>query len=156
MDSQLIIRSNPDDLRFNVLDPPPLPKAIGLLDMIFGAEMAWHEGHSLGQTLFSCHYIDSLFRNNNLTTADLTQIVLGPRSADAEPLPLILEVVRLYCLAVVKTCERVIFQARRCGFQEEEDLSMGLFRRPLFPSLPISDLTAAIETVCGNLASESM
>jgi hypothetical protein len=62
--------------------------------------MAWHMGHPLGQTIFTSLYIDRLLdpcpTHINETYFD--------RSESASDEPLTFQILRAYCLGLIKTC----------------------------------------------------
>ncbi len=62
--------------------------------------MAWHMGHPLAQTIFTSLYIDRIMSpcpvNINQTYFD--------RSESCEDEPPMLQVLRAYCLGLIKTC----------------------------------------------------
>lgn len=63
--------------------------------------MAWHMGHPLAQTIFTSLYIDRLLHPSP-TSLDET-LFDRIESCDAEE-PLMLQVLRAYCLGLIKTC----------------------------------------------------
>lgn len=64
--------------------------------------MAWHFGHPLSQTIFTSVYIDKLL-SSTPTSLDHTYFDRS-ESASASEEPLTIQVLRAYCLGLVKTC----------------------------------------------------
>lgn len=64
--------------------------------------MAWHRGSALSQTLFACLYIDRLLSS---CPASLKQATFGSPPAHSEQgHGLIQNVLRPYCIAVIRCC----------------------------------------------------
>ena len=63
-------------------------------------QMAWHMGHPLSQTIFTSLYIDRLL-SPCPTSLDQTYFDRSEICSD-EPLPL--QILRAYCLGLIKTC----------------------------------------------------
>ena len=67
------------------------------------SQMAWHMGHPLSQTIFTSLYIDRLLSPCPLS---LDQTYFD-RSESCEDEPLTLQILRAYCLGLIKTCSYV-------------------------------------------------
>lgn len=64
--------------------------------------MAWHSGNSLSQTVFICLYIDELLENNPNT---LEQAIFKNLPSNLpEQDKILLQIIRAYCLGVIKCC----------------------------------------------------
>jgi hypothetical protein len=66
--------------------------------------MAWHMGHPLSQTLFNSLYIDRIFEAKTERLDEMRFEVQG-RSISEEPL--VLQILRAYCVGLIKTCSHV-------------------------------------------------
>ncbi|KAJ4307613.1 N-alpha-acetyltransferase, non-catalitic subunit [Neodidymelliopsis sp. IMI 364377] len=130
---------------------PLLPEElIGIVDQLLCYEMAWHTGYPLSQTLFTSVYIDKLLWPEPKT---LEQSQFSPNGESAHgPLPqALLQVLRAYCLALIKGCDYVIAKITSRDYFEEEDFCTQTYNRVMFVSTPIDvflrELDAAVEVV---------
>ena len=64
-------------------------------------QMAWHMGYPLAQTIFTSLYIESIL-SSLPTTLDHTIFDKSESSPDEEPL--LLQILRTYCVGLIKTC----------------------------------------------------
>jgi hypothetical protein len=120
---------------------------IGIMDQLLCHEMAWHTGYPLSQTLFTSVYIDKLLWPEP-KTLEQSQFQRGA-SPDGSPAGVLLQVLRAYCLALIKGCDFVIAKITSRDYFEEEDFCTQTYNRVLFVSTPIDvflrELDAAIE-----------
>ncbi|KAI8943707.1 hypothetical protein NX059_001688 [Plenodomus lindquistii] len=129
---------------------PLLPEElIGIMDQLLCHEMAWHTGYPLSQTLFTSMYIDKLLWPE-VKVLEQAQFYRGNISDDKRPGPL-LEVLRAYCLAVIKGCDFVIAKITSRDYFEEEDFCTNTYNRVLFMNMPMDvflrELDAAVEVI---------
>jgi hypothetical protein len=129
---------------------PLLPEElIGIMDQLLCYEMAWHTGYPLSQTLFTSVYIDKLLWPET-KVLEQAQFYRGEIPNDRRPGPL-LEVLRAYCLAVIKGCDFVIAKITGRDYFEEEDFCTHTYNRVLFVSTPMDvflrELDDAVDTV---------
>jgi hypothetical protein len=122
---------------------------VGIMDQLLCHEMAWHSGYPLSQTLFTSVYIDKLLWPEP-KTLEQAQFYRGEISEDQRPGPL-LQVLRAYCLALVKGCDFVIAKIVSRDYFEEEDFCTHTYNRVLFVSIPMDvflrEIDAAIEVI---------
>ncbi|KAH6868851.1 Mak10 subunit, NatC N-terminal acetyltransferase-domain-containing protein [Alternaria rosae] len=129
---------------------PLLPEElIGIMDQLLCYEMAWHTGYPLSQTLFTSLYIDKLLWPET-KILEHAQFYRGEILHERRPGPL-LEVLRAYCLALIKGCDFVIAKITGRDYFEEEDFCTHTYNRVLFVSVPMDvflrELDAAMETI---------
>ncbi|KAG9195803.1 hypothetical protein G6011_00924 [Alternaria panax] len=129
---------------------PLLPEElIGIMDQLLCYEMAWHTGYPLSQTLFTSVYIDKLLWPETKILSQ-SQFYRGDIPDERRPGPL-LQVLRAYCLALIKGCDFVIAKITGRDYFEEEDFCTHTYNRVLFVSVPMDvflmELDAAIDTV---------
>ncbi|KAJ4378829.1 N-alpha-acetyltransferase, non-catalitic subunit [Didymella sp. IMI 355093] len=121
---------------------------IGIMDQLLSYEMAWHTGYPLSQTLFTSVYIDKLLWPEP-KTLEQSQFFLNGESAHGPSAQALLQVLRAYCLALIKGCDYVIAKITSRDYFEEEDFCTQTYNRVLFVSTPIDvflrELDAAIE-----------
>jgi hypothetical protein len=120
---------------------------IGIMDQLLCHEMAWHTGYPLSQTLFTSVYIDKLLWPEP-KTLEQAQFHRGA-APDSSSAGVLLQVLRAYCLALIKGCDFVIARITSRDYFEEEDFCTQTYNRVLFVSTPIDvflrELDAAIE-----------
>lgn len=122
---------------------------IGIMDQLLCYEMAWHSGYPLSQTLFTSVYIDKLLWPEPKVVSD-AQFYRG-RIPDERRPGVMLEVLRAYCLALIKCCDFVIAKVQNTDFFEEEDICTHTYNRVLFVMVPMDvflrELDAMMQTV---------
>jgi N-alpha-acetyltransferase 35, NatC auxiliary subunit len=69
--------------------------------MLTARQAAWHMGHPLSQTLFTCLYIERLLWPEPKT---IEQAQFSRGTITAPESPLVSQVLRSYCIATVKAC----------------------------------------------------
>jgi hypothetical protein len=129
---------------------PLLPEElIGIMDQLLCHEMAWHSGYPLSQTLFTSVYIDKLLWPD-IQVLEQAQFHRGELSDAQRPGPL-LQVLRAYCLALIKGCDFVIAKITGRDYFEEEDFCTHTYNRVMFVSIPMDvflrELDAAMEVM---------
>ncbi|KAF2024721.1 amino-acid N-acetyltransferas-like protein subunit Mak10 [Setomelanomma holmii] len=134
---------------YDTLTPVLPEELIGILDQLLCYEMAWHTGYPLSQTLFTSVYIDKLLWPET-KALEQAQFYRGMVDDDRRPAPL-LQVLRAYCLALIKGCDFVIAKITGRDYFEEEDFCTHTYNRVLFVSLPMDvflrELDAAMEAM---------
>lgn len=122
---------------------------IGIMDQLLCYEMAWHTGYPLSQTLFTSVYIDKLLWPET-RILEKAQFYRGGCSDDRRLDPL-LQVLRAYCIALIKCCDFVVAKITSRDYFEEEDFATHTYNRVLFVSIPMDvflrELDAAVDTI---------
>ncbi|KAF2268902.1 amino-acid N-acetyltransferas-like protein subunit Mak10 [Lojkania enalia] len=120
---------------------------IGIMDQLLCYEMAWHTGYPLSQTLFTSVYIDKLLWPEP-KVLEQAQFYRGEITDDKRP-GVLLEVLRAYCLALVKCCDFAIARITSRDYFEEEDFCTHTYNRVLFVQVPMNvfqrELDASVE-----------
>jgi hypothetical protein len=120
---------------------------IGIMDQLLCHEMAWHTGYPLSQTLFTSVYIDKLLWPDTRALEE-AQFYRGEIEDERRPGPL-LQVLRAYCLALVKGCDFVIAKITSRDYFEEEDFCTHTYNRGLLVDIPMDvflrELDAAMD-----------
>jgi hypothetical protein len=134
---------------YDTLTPLLPEELIGIMDQLLCHEMAWHSGYPLSQTLFTSVYMDKLLSPETRILEE-AQFYRGDVTDEQRPGPL-LQVLRAYCLALIKGCDNVIMKITGRDYYEEEDFCTHTYNRVLFPSIPIDvflrELYAAIDVI---------
>lgn len=134
---------------YDTLQPLLPEELIGIMDQLLCHEMAWHTGYPLSQTLFTSVYIDKLLWPESGALEE-AQFYRGEVFDERRPGPL-LEVLRAYCLALIKGCDFVMAKITSRDYFEEEDFCTNTYNRVLFVSVPVDvflrELDAAMEVM---------
>lgn len=120
---------------------------IGIIDQLFQYEMTWHSGYPLSQSLFSCHYIDTLLWPDPKSLTDC-HFYRGEPPAGDRP---ILNVLRTYCIGLIKCCGITVKIVLNSHFFEEEDFSTQTFNRELLDRIPTSEVEALLREAIEHL-----
>ncbi|KAI9730933.1 MAG: hypothetical protein M1818_008007 [Claussenomyces sp. TS43310] len=102
-------------------------EVLGIIDKLLCLEMAWHMGHPLSQTLFTSLYIDEILGSTpdqNLASQS------GGKEWSSEDIALH-QILRAYCLGLIKTCWHVNNRVQSEHFYEEEDFVTHTYNRNL-------------------------
>jgi N-alpha-acetyltransferase 35, NatC auxiliary subunit len=134
---------------YDTLTPLLPDELIGIMDQLLCYEMAWHTGYPLSQTLFTSIHIDKLLWPE---PKSLEEAQFYRDSAPLHKRPQVyLEVLRAYCLALVKCCDFVIAKITSRDYVEEEDFCTQTYNRSLFAPTPIDffqrELDVAVESI---------
>lgn len=134
---------------YDTLTPLLPEELIGIMDQLLCHEMAWHSGYPLSQTLFTSVYIDKLLWPET-KILEQAQFYRSDVSDNERPGPL-LQVLRAYCLALIKGCDFVIGKVTGRDYYEEEDFCTQTYNRVLFVSVPLDvflrELDIALDTI---------
>ncbi|CAG8984186.1 hypothetical protein HYALB_00004169 [Hymenoscyphus albidus] len=118
-----------DDYDFS---QPLLPEEIiGIIDQLLCHEVAWHIGHPLGQTIFTSLYIDRIL---DPCPTQINQTFFD-RSETSEDESLNFQILRAYCLGLIKTCSYVNEGVKAEHYYEEEDFATHTFNRSLLENI---------------------
>ncbi|KAF7899067.1 uncharacterized protein EAF01_008280 [Botrytis porri] len=112
-------------------------EVLGIIDQLLCHEMAWHMGHPLAQTIFTSLYIDRILHPSPLS---LHETRFDRDESCAEDEPLMLQVLRAYCLGLIKTCWYVNNRVRSEHFYEEEDFATHTFHRNLLEGIEYDEI----------------
>jgi len=147
MDSGFLLPGETLEDDYDTLAPLLPEEVIGIMDQLLCYEMAWHTGYPLSQTLFTSLYIDKLLWPEPKTVEE-AQFYRGNLGDGKRP-DALLEVLRAYCLAVLKCCDFVIAKITGRDYFEEEDFCTHTYNRVLFVHVPMDvfqrELDAATE-----------
>ncbi|KAH8593661.1 amino-acid N-acetyltransferase-like protein subunit Mak10 [Bisporella sp. PMI_857] len=112
---------------------PLLPEEIiGIIDQLLCHEMAWHMGYPLSQTIFTSLYIDRIMMPTPLKVED-TYFDRSESCSNDESLQL--QVLRAYCLGLVKTCSFINDRVKAEHYYEDEDFVTHTYNRNLLEAI---------------------
>ncbi|ETS06427.1 Mak10-domain-containing protein [Trichoderma reesei RUT C-30] len=115
---------------------PLLPEEVlGIIDQLLCHEMSWHLGYPLSQTLFTSFYVEALSMPDPRSIQEATFIRGGGHDPNEQ---LMLQVLRAYCLGMLKSCGYVNERIKSEHYYEEEDFVTNTYNRTLLASLPTS------------------
>jgi hypothetical protein len=117
------------------------------MDQLLCYEMAWHTGYPLSQTLFTSVYIDKLLWPEP-KKLEQAQFYRGEIPEEKKPGPL-LQVLRAYCLGLVKCCDFVIAKVTSRDYFEEEDFCTHTYHRTLFPQVEMDEFVKELDQALG-------
>ena len=147
MDSGFLQPGESPEDEYDTLIPLLPEELIGIMDQLLCHEMAWHTGYPLSQTIFTSVYIDKLLWPETKTLEE-AQFYRGDVPEGKRP-GLLLQVLRAYCLALIKGCDFVIARITARDYYEEEDFCTHTYNRVLFVRIPMDvflrELDAAME-----------
>ncbi|KAF2491857.1 Mak10-domain-containing protein [Lophium mytilinum] len=107
-------------------------EVLGIMDQLLCYEMAWHQGYPLSQTLFTSVYIDRLLWPEPRSLEE-AQFYRGNPGSVTDALQ---DVLRAYCLGIIKCCDFVIAKITSRDYFEEEDFCTHTYNRSLFTKVP--------------------
>ncbi|RFU76878.1 amino-acid n-acetyltransferase subunit mak10 [Trichoderma arundinaceum] len=115
---------------------PLLPEEVlGIIDQLLCHEMSWHLGYPLSQTLFTSFYVEALSMPDPRSIQEATFVRNGNNDANEQPM---LQVLRAYCLGMLKSCGYVNERIKSEHYYEEEDFVTNTYNRTLLANLPTS------------------
>ncbi|KIW12266.1 hypothetical protein PV08_09542 [Exophiala spinifera] len=116
---------------------------IWLMDELFCREVAWHKGHPLSQTLFTSLHIERLLWPE---PKRLTDARFFPEGSSAAPSSSLLEnVLRPFCLGMIKACDLVLEMVMNSHYYEEEDFATQIFNTPLLHIFQTDEILSELQ-----------
>ncbi|KAF4997340.1 hypothetical protein FGRMN_3925 [Fusarium graminum] len=130
MDSGCV--ESPDELEelYDVTRPLLPEEVLGIIDQLLCHEMAWHQGYPLSQTLFTSVYAEALLTPTPRTVED-ARFDRNMSAGSSAPL----EILRAYCLGLLKACGYVNERIRSEHYYEEEDFVTNTYSRTLLAEI---------------------
>lgn len=104
--------------------------------------MAWHDGYPLSQTLFTSLHLTSITPQE---FKPLDQVVFRPRQK-REPNPLISDVLRAWCIGLLKSCDSVITDIVSEHYYEEEDFVTQTFTQYLLSDIDDASIIYVLDS----------
>ncbi|KAH8786656.1 amino-acid N-acetyltransferase-like protein subunit Mak10 [Hyaloscypha finlandica] len=123
---------------------------IGIIDQLLCHEMAWHMGHPLSQTIFTSLYIDRLLSPCPL---NLDQTYFDRSESCSSDEPLTLQILRAYCLGLIRTCSYINNRVKAEHYYEEEDFVTHTFNRNLLENIDHESILKLLDETAGLLSS---
>ncbi|KAJ3525301.1 hypothetical protein NM208_g11699 [Fusarium decemcellulare] len=134
-----------DDLEelYDVSRPLLPEEVLGVIDQLLCHEMAWHIGYPLSQTLLTSVYAEALLMPTPKTVqeARFVRNVSDGSSGQGK----MLEILRAYCLGLLKACGYVNERIRSEHYYEEEDFVTNTYNRTLLAEIQPHAIQEAIQ-----------
>jgi hypothetical protein len=118
---------------FPITDALLPAEVLYIMDQLLCYEMAWLEGSSLSQTLFTSHHIDHLLTQPR-SQGCLPYFHIGSNMQGSPPEWLSI-VLRAYCLGIIKHCNVAIGIVQGQQYYEEEDFHSNTYNRNLLDNV---------------------
>ncbi|KAK2772115.1 hypothetical protein FQN53_004767 [Emmonsiellopsis sp. PD_33] len=171
MDSGYLAPGETLDDDYDVMRALLPEELVGIMDQLLCYEAAWHMGHPLSQTLFTSIYLDRLLwpvpRTLDEARFDRGQNQKGQTGNNHHSggsgeegckednwEPLVTVVLRAYCLALIKACDRVNAKVGSEYFHEEEDFVTQLYNRSLLSDVDSAHIQGVLNEALSWLAEQ--
>ena len=107
-------------------------EVIWIIDQLLCLEITWHQGYPLSQTVYTSLHVDRLMSPVNMRPYTFffgqdTDDLYSPKEL------LVHEVLRAYCIAMIKSCELTLDTIKSQTYYEEEDFVTHQYGRDLLP-----------------------
>ncbi|KAM5355646.1 hypothetical protein ACJ41O_002292 [Fusarium nematophilum] len=124
-----------DDLEelYDVSRPLLPEEVLGIIDQLLCHEMAWHLGYPLSQTLFTSVYAEALLTPTPKTVEEARFVRDAQHESPGQSA--MLEILRAYCLGLLKACGYVNERIRSEHYYEEEDFVTNTYSRTLLSEI---------------------
>ncbi|RSL98489.1 hypothetical protein CEP52_010296 [Fusarium oligoseptatum] len=141
-----------DDLEelYDVSRPLLPEEVLGVIDQLLCHEMAWHLGYPLSQTLFTSVYAEALLMPTPISVGEARFVRNAP--SDSSSRSNMLEILRAYCLGLLKACGYVNERIRSEHYYEEEDFVTNTYNRTLLAEIQPQAIQQAIQEARNLLA----
>lgn len=101
MDSGCVEPGDEFEELYDVSQPLLPEEVLGIIDQLLCHEMSWHLGYPLSQTVFTSVYVESLLMPNPMGLDQAKFVRHKGSTANEQPM---LQVLRAYCLGMLKAC----------------------------------------------------
>ncbi|KAF2771606.1 Mak10-domain-containing protein [Teratosphaeria nubilosa] len=134
MDSGCVPPDHTFEPEFDVCRGLEAKEVLWIMDELMCLEIAWHDGYPLSQTVFTSLHVDRLLSPDNRRpyTFDFGEKDMRRPALENK---LVHNVLRAFCIAVIKSCQLVLQTIQSQHFYEEEDFVTHLFGRELLLGL---------------------
>ncbi|KAI1493037.1 Mak10 subunit, NatC N-terminal acetyltransferase-domain-containing protein [Biscogniauxia mediterranea] len=148
MDSGVLAEGESLDEEYDVSRLLLPEEILGIIDQLLCLEMAWHLGYPLSQTLLTSVYVESLM-NPRPTSIDEANFTRDPEARDKQPV--LLFVLRAYCIGMLKSCHLVNQLVKDELFYEEEDFVTNTYDRSLLSDIPDAPIISLLQKARSDL-----
>ncbi|KAK7228892.1 hypothetical protein V2G26_001062 [Clonostachys chloroleuca] len=148
MDSGCIQPGDEFEELYDVGQPLLPEEVLGIIDQLICHEMSWHLGYPLSQTLFTSVYVEALSMPNPVGIEQAIFVRDPKDKSNDQPM---LQVLRAYCLGLLKACGYVNERVRAEHSYEEEDFVTNTYNRTLLANVSTDAVRTAITEARGLL-----
>ncbi|KAK9765100.1 N-alpha-acetyltransferase, non-catalitic subunit [Basidiobolus ranarum] len=133
MDTGMYVEGQDASKDFDVSSTLSASQVLGIMDKLCSCELAWHSGHSLSQTIFTCLYVHNVFK---------IPPVEGFSEFDDNLVTLVL---KSYVLGVIKCCQLIWQEMVKGNVYEEEDFTTNKYGLSFYEDYPESEVLNMLE-----------
>ncbi|EGX93378.1 amino-acid N-acetyltransferase subunit Mak10, putative [Cordyceps militaris CM01] len=123
-------------------------EVLGIIDELVCHEISWHLGYPLAQTLFTSVYVEALSMPDPANIGEAHFVRSGTSGSNTEPM---LQILRAYCLGMLKACSHVNEHIKLEHFYEEEDFVTNTYNRTLLRNISTRNIHSALREAEGLL-----
>jgi hypothetical protein len=142
MDSGVLQPGEPLVDYFDLTAELQLEEVLWIMDELSSFEVAYHQGHPLGRTLFTSHHVFHLLEKERRPIADIVFSGTNPINPTDRKWLLLNDILRCYCILLVRGCSLTLGQINSSAapLYDEEDFSMQKFGKELFLPIPFNEI----------------
>lgn len=145
MDSGYVAPGDTFDAEFDPASGLDMTKVIWIMDQLLCLEISWHDGYPLSQTVFTSLHIDRLLSPDQENRDPTFYRLARPPSSLSETQSLGHQILRAYCIGLVKCCNLALLLIQSQNYYEEEDFVTHLFGRELLPQVKADQASWILE-----------
>ncbi|KOS22960.1 N-alpha-acetyltransferase [Escovopsis weberi] len=141
MDSGCVNQETQAEEPWDVSKPLLPEEVLGIMDQLLCHEMSWHLGYPLSQTLLTGVYVEALSMPD---PQDITEATFVRDNSCVPERNSMLQILRAYCLGLLKSCGYVNERIKSEHFYEEEDFVTNTYHRTLLARIPTKAIREAL------------
>lgn len=131
---------------FDVAKGISAPKVLWIMDELFRLETIFHDGYPLSQTIFTSLHVFRLVSPTNTYPYNLELKNPTPETHLSNDEILVHQILRAYCIGIIKSVQSVLRLIQSNLSFEEEDFVTYLFGRDLLLNLEFTEAVELITT----------
>lgn len=116
-------------------------EVLGIIDELICHEISWHLGYPLSQTLFTSVYVEALSMPDPANVGEAFFVRSSSSESSLEPM---LQILRAYCLGMLKGCSHVNERIKLEHYYEEEDFVTNTYNRTLLQRVSTHDVHSVL------------
>ncbi|OAQ97268.1 hypothetical protein LLEC1_03165 [Akanthomyces lecanii] len=121
-------------------------EVLGIIDELICHEISWHLGYPLSQTIFTSVYVEALSMPDPANIGEAQFVRSSSSESRAEPM---LQILRAYCLGMLKGCSYVNERIQMEHYYEEEDFVINTYNRTLLRRISTRNIQSALSEAQG-------
>ncbi|KAK3069221.1 N-alpha-acetyltransferase, non-catalitic subunit [Teratosphaeriaceae sp. CCFEE 6253] len=155
MDSGYVPPGDTVDSDFDVCQGLAASEVVWIMDELLRLTIVWHDGYPLSQTLFTSLHVDRLLAPENKPPYPLSHGRKDIEGMSTEE-RLVHVTLRVFCIALIKSCALVQQMIQSQNFYEEEDFVTHLFGRELLPGIEVDDALNMVDEALSKIVTEDI